>query len=47
MCIVFFAADFIARNLGLQGRLDPRMAAWLPALFFGSLGLVLYDSMKT
>jgi lipopolysaccharide export system permease protein len=47
LCIVYFAADFVLRNLGLQSALDPRLAAWLPILFFGSLGLVLYDSMKT
>lgn len=47
LCVFYFAADFVLRNLGLQGSLDPLFAAWLPVLFFGSLGLVLYDSMKS
>lgn len=47
LCVFYFAADFVLRNLGLQGNLDPLFAAWLPVLIFGSLGLVLYDSMKS
>jgi len=47
LCVFFFGADFIFRNLGMQGALQPLMAAWIPVLFFGSLGIVLVDSMKT
>ena len=47
LCVFYFAIDFVFRNLGLQGALEPRLAAWLPILFFGSLGIVLYDSMRT
>lgn len=47
LCVFYFAADFVLRNLGLQGSLDPVLAAWLPVLFFGSLGIVLFDGMKT
>lgn len=47
VCIFYFAADFVCRNLGLGGNLDPILASWLPLLFFGSLGLVLYDSMRS
>jgi lipopolysaccharide export system permease protein len=47
LCVFYFAADFFFRNLGLGGNLDPRLASWLPILFFGSLGLVMFDSMKT
>lgn len=47
LCVFYFAVDFVFRNLGLQSSMDPRYAAWLPVLFFGSLGLVLYDSMRT
>lgn len=47
LCIFYFAADFIFRNMGLQGGLDPLLAAWMPVLTFGSLGLVLYDGMRT
>ena len=47
LCVFYFSADFVLRNLGLQGTLDPLLAAWLPILAFGSLGLVLYDSMQS
>ncbi len=47
LCVAYFAADFACRNLGLQGALDAPIAAWLPVLFFGSLGIVLYDGMRT
>ena len=47
VCVFYFAADFVCRNLGLGGNLDPTLASWLPLLFFGSLGLVLFDSMRT
>jgi lipopolysaccharide export LptBFGC system permease protein LptF len=47
LCVAYFAVDFACRNLGLQGALDAPIAAWLPVLFFGSLGIVLYDGMRT
>lgn len=47
LCVFFFGADFICRNLGIQGALDPLLASWAPVLVFGSLGVVLYDSMRT
>jgi lipopolysaccharide export system permease protein len=47
LCVFYFAADFVFRNMGLQGGIDPLLAAWMPVLSFGSLGLVLYDGMRT
>ncbi len=47
ICLIFFAADFVCRSLGVQGALDPLLASWLPVLFFGSLGVVLFESMRT
>jgi lipopolysaccharide export LptBFGC system permease protein LptF len=47
LCLTYFAADFVCRTLGLQGSLEPVLSAWLPILFFGSLGIALYDSMRT
>lgn len=47
LCLFFFAADFVCRNLGVQGSLDPLLASWLPVLFFGSLGVVLFESLRT
>lgn len=47
LCLFFFATDFVCRNLGLQGALDPLLASWLPVLLFGSLGIVLFESMRS
>lgn len=47
LCVFYFAADFVCRNLGLQGSLDPLLASWIPVLLFGSLGIVLFDSIRT
>jgi len=47
LCVFYFAADFIARSMGLEGELGPLLAAWLPILFFGSLGVVLFSSART
>ncbi|MFT7485418.1 MAG: lipopolysaccharide export system permease protein [Candidatus Paceibacteria bacterium] len=47
LCLFFFAADFVCRSLGVQGSLDPLLASWLPVLFFGSLGVVLFDALRT
>jgi lipopolysaccharide export LptBFGC system permease protein LptF len=47
LCVFFFGVDFVFRSLGIQGALDPVLASWAPILIFGSLGVVLYDSMRT
>jgi lipopolysaccharide export system permease protein len=47
LCVFYFAFDFVLMNLGLQGGIEPALAAWLPVLVFGSLGIVLFDSMKS
>lgn len=47
LCVFYFGADFVCRNLGLQGAVDPLFASWAPVLAFGSLGVVFYDSMRT
>ena len=47
LCVFYFAADFVSLNLGMQGQIDPLLASWLPPLFFGSLGLVLFASIRT
>ncbi|MCC6407662.1 MAG: LptF/LptG family permease [Planctomycetes bacterium] len=46
-CVFYFCAEFLARELGIEGVLSPLLASWLPILLFGSLGLALYDSMRT
>ena len=47
LCIFYFGADFVFRNMGLEGGVSPVLASWLPILIFGSLGVVLYDAMRT
>jgi lipopolysaccharide export system permease protein len=47
LCLFFFAVDFVSRNFGVQGALDPLLASWLPILLFGSLGVVLFDALRT
>ena len=47
LCVFFFAMDFVLRSLGLQGSIDPLMASWIPPLTFGSLGIVLFDSIRS
>ena len=47
LCIVYFSVDFVARALGMEGSLSPLLASWLPVLGFGSLGVVLLESMRT
>ncbi len=47
LAVFYFASDFVLRTMGLEGSLTPVLASWLPVLFFGSLGVVLYDSMRT
>ena len=47
LCLFYFGTDFVFRSLGLGGAVTPILASWMPILFFGSLGIVLYDSMRT
>lgn len=47
LCVFFFGFDFVFRNLGIQGDLDPLVASWAPLILFGSVGVVLYDSIAT
>ncbi|MFO0982541.1 MAG: LptF/LptG family permease [Planctomycetota bacterium] len=47
VCVLYFGTDIALRNLGAQGGLDPRAAAWIPVIFFGSLGVCLFDGIRT
>ena len=47
LCLFYFGTDFVSRNLGLEGDLSPLLASWTPVLLFGSLGVVLFESMRT
>lgn len=43
---IFYALSFICSNLGNTGMLHPILAAWLPVVIFGSVGLLFFDMMK-
>ena len=45
LCVGFMLVDATARDLGNHGFLHPVVAAWLPVILAGSLGVVLLDSV--
>ena len=47
LCVFYYALDFVFRTMGLSGGFSPVLAAWIPVLAFGSLGVVLFDSMRS
>lgn len=47
LAIFYFAFDFITRSMGVDGTLSPLLSSWLPVLLFGSLGVVLFESMRS
>lgn len=46
ICGAFFAADFLAQDLGRRG-FYPVTMAWLPVVLFSSVGICLFDSIRT
>ena len=46
ICCAFFVLCYICANLGNMGILQPVLAAWLPVVVFGCLGLILFDGMR-
>jgi lipopolysaccharide export system permease protein len=47
LCMAYFVVDFVTRTWGINGEIGPLYAAWFPLVLFGSLGLVLFGSMRT
>lgn len=45
LCIGFLLVDAAVRDLGNHGSLHPVLAAWLPVILAGSLGVVLLDTV--
>jgi len=43
--MVFYAVEFLAADLGKYGQLPPEVAAWLPIILFGALGLYLLETV--
>jgi lipopolysaccharide export system permease protein len=46
VCGGFYALTFVCSNLGNTGMIHPLLAAWLPVIIFGSVGLLFFDMMK-
>ncbi len=46
ICCAFFVLSYICASLGNMGILQPVLAAWLPVVVFGCLGLILFDGMR-
>ena len=47
ICGAYLVTDSVTRNMGTGGFLHPVIAAWFPTVLFGSLGAVMYDSVRT
>ncbi len=47
VCAAYLVADLVAQNLGKQGLVHPVLAAWGPTVLFGSLGIVMFDTVRT
>lgn len=45
LCVGFMLVDTAVRDLGNHGSLHPVLAAWLPVILAGSLGVVLLDTV--
>lgn len=47
VCVGYFGLDLVSRTLGMDGQIGPILSGWFPILFFGSLGAVLFGSMRS
>lgn len=47
LCGAYMLLDLVCQSLGQRNLLHPVVAAWVPPIFFGSLGLVLFGSTRT
>ena len=46
LCIAYFGVDAALRTLG-ESKLHPVLAAWFTPLFFGALGISLFDGVRS
>ena len=47
VCFLYFATDFVLRDLGTRQILNPEFACLSPVILFGSLGLAWFTTMRT
>lgn len=46
ICCAFYVLSYFCINMGNTGMLHPALAAWLPIVIFGCLGIYFFDTMK-
>lgn len=46
ICCAFYVLNYFCVNMGSSGLLHPILAAWLPIIIFGCLGIFFFDTMK-
>src|SRR5262249_31907930 len=47
VCAAYLLFDLICQNLGHTGYLHPVVAAWSPTILFGSLGVMMFSSLRS
>ncbi len=47
LCGAYMLVDLTCQSLGQRGHLHPIVAAWIPTILFGALGITLFGSTKT
>ncbi|MGE3172308.1 MAG: LptF/LptG family permease [Planctomycetota bacterium] len=47
VCVAYLLFDLTCQNLGYNGWLHPIVAAWSPTILFGSLGVVMFGSVRS
>ena len=47
LCGGYMLLDLVCQSLGQRNFVHPVVAAWIPPIFFGSLGCVLFGSTRT
>jgi len=45
ICGVYYVLNYLCINMGNTGMMHPALAAWLPLIIFGSLGLYFFETM--
>ena len=44
---VFYSANFMSQYLGGHDVISPELAAWAPLIFFGTVAIARWDTIRT
>jgi lipopolysaccharide export LptBFGC system permease protein LptF len=47
LCVAYFGADFLCREIGMRGDVNPVVAVWIPPILFTSVALSIMDRATT